>query len=116
MARYAGAVGFAVNAETPEGSGVWVDVAWERQYKGDVITKARKLDADENVNPEITLGNQISIISDQHALDNLFNIRYLVWHGGRWIVTNVEVQPPRLIFSLGGVYNGPTPGSSGSSD
>jgi hypothetical protein len=29
--------------------------------------------------------------------------------GTLWTLSNVEVQSPRLVLRLGGVYNGPTP-------
>jgi hypothetical protein len=36
-------------------------------------------------------------------------MRYVEWAGVRWDVTDVEVQRPRLILRLGGVYHGPLP-------
>ena len=62
----------------------------------------------EYLNNDISVGNSISIIADQHAIEHFFKIKYVRWAGVLWTVTSVEVQSPRLILSLGSVYNGPT--------
>ena len=36
-------------------------------------------------------------------------MRYVHWMGALWEVNSVEVLNPRLILTIGGVYNGPTP-------
>lgn len=109
MARYFGQIGYGNSIETPEGSGVWVDEITEFGYYGDVIRNTRKLDSGEGLNKDISVGNSISIVADQFAIDHFFAIRYIRWMGALWTVTNVEVKSPRLILTLGSVYNGPTP-------
>lgn len=54
------------------------------------------------------MGNSISIVADKYANEHFFLIRYVMWEGVRWTVTNVEVRAPRLLLSIGSVYNGPT--------
>lgn len=109
MARFYGEVGYANSIETPAGSGIWKDVITEYSYFGDVVRNTRKLDSGDKLNEDISVNNSISIVADQQAVDNIFNIRYIRWMSALWTVTNVEVQHPRLILSLGSVYNGPTP-------
>ena len=110
MAKYHGKVGFVTFAEkTP---GVDVEQPIEREYFGDVIRNTKRWEQSQQVNDNLQINNQISIIADQYANQNLFAIRYVSWMGARWKVTSVDVQHPRLILSIGGVYNGPTPGSS----
>jgi hypothetical protein len=109
MARFHGEVGYGVSVEKPEGSGVWVDEITEFPYFGDVVRNTRKLESGESLNNDITVGNSISILCDQQAIDHFFQIKYVRWAGVLWTVTNVEVKSPRLILSLGSVYNGPTP-------
>jgi len=107
MARFYGEVGYAEeNVETVPGS--YQDVIVEFSYYGDVIRKSRRLDDDQKVNFDITVGNSISILADEYASENFQAIRYVRWSGSLWIVTTVTVQRPRLILDLGGVYNGPT--------
>ena len=107
MARYYGKVGYGSAVENS--AGVWVDEITERSYYGDVIRNTQKPEPGESLNDDITVGNSISIISDQYAIQNISKIVYAEWSGERWTVTNVEVKSPRLILSLGSVYNGPTP-------
>lgn len=108
MAKFYGEVGYGESVETPPGSGVWVDSITVRKCYGDVIRNARSLQSGEVLNNDITVSNSISIVADAYARDHFFAIRYVSWMGALWTVTEVEVQSPRLVFRLGGVYNGPT--------
>lgn len=107
MPRFFGEVGYAeANVETAPG--VFEDIIVEHQYYGDILRNTRVLSAPEKVNFDISVGNSISIMADAYASEHFHAIRYARWAGVLWIVTSVEVQRPRLILTLGGVYNGPT--------
>jgi hypothetical protein len=107
--RFFGEVGYGESTETPPGSGVWVDVIDEYAYRGDVIRNTRRLESGDQLNDDLSVNNSISIVADEYANQHFFNIKYIKWQGLLWTVSSVEVRPPRLILSLGGVYNGPTP-------
>lgn len=107
MARFYGRIGYGKSVEKESGSGVWVDEITERSYYGDVIRNMRNLRAGENLTPDLSVSNSISILADAYANDHFFAIRYVEWAGTLWTVSNVEVQGPRLLLSLGEVYNGP---------
>lgn len=109
MARFQGGVGYGDSVEIPTDSGVWKDVITEIPYFGDVIRNTRKLESGENLNDDLKVNNSISIVADEYAIKHFFKIKYVRWEGVLWTVTNVEVRSPRLILSLGSVYNGPTP-------
>ncbi len=104
MARYCGKIGFAVQKNTDPG--VWVDDITERTYYGDVIHNSRRLQTSGNLNDDVEISNRLSIIGNPYAYENFHNMRYAVYMGSKWKVTEVEVQYPRLILSLGGLYNG----------
>lgn len=106
MAKFYGPVGYAIKTETKPG--VWSDVPTERNYSGDVIKNTRRWQTGESLNDDLMLNNIISIITDPFATDNIKTIRYVKWMGVAWKVTNVEIQRPRLLLTLGGVYNGKT--------
>jgi len=109
MAKFFGEVGYADGQiESPANSGIFVDVIVEYPYYGDIIRNARRLEADQKVNFDISVGNSISIVADAYANEHFHAIRYIRWAGTLWIVTSVEVQRPRLLLELGGVYHGPT--------
>jgi hypothetical protein len=107
--RFFGAVGYGESSETLLGNGVWEIVITEVEYYGDVIRDIRRLEADNKVNSDLSVNNSISIVADEYAFNHFMNIKYVTWNGQRWVVSAVEVKQPRLILSLGGVYNGPTP-------
>jgi hypothetical protein len=108
MARFFGEVGYGAAVETPPSSGVWVDTITEYTYQGDVVRNTRHLENSDKINKDLSVANSISIVADQMANENFFNIKYIKWAGVLWTVTSVEVRSPRLILSLGSVYNGPT--------
>ena len=53
--------------------------------------------------------NKISILADPFAYQNFSNIKYVEYMDALWNVESIEVQQPRLILNVGGVYNGQTP-------
>ena len=106
MAKFFGEVGYAIQEETAPG--VWSEVIAKRNYTGDVIKNVKRFQDGENLNDELNVSNVISIIADPFAYENFFAIRYLRWMGANWKVTGVEVQRPRLILTIGGVYIEPT--------
>lgn len=110
MARFFGEVGYGETVETSPG--VYEDVITEFPYFGDVIRNTRRLDNGAKINDDLSVGNSISIVADAHANTHFFAIRYIKWAGVLWKVSEVDVQSPRLILRLGGVYNGPTARSS----
>lgn len=108
MVKFYGAVGYAEeNVEVK--MGVWKDVIVERNLYGDVLRTSRKLEDGQKFNGDISVGNSISVVADAYAHDHFFAIRYVMWQGVPWIVTDVSVEPPRLVLRLGGKYDGPRP-------
>ena len=109
MARFHDVVGYGVPVENPPDSGIWPDSITETVYSGNIIKKARNLEPGENIHSDIRLSHSISILADEFAIQNYIYIKYVKWGGVRWTVTTVEVERPRLILTLGDVYNGPLP-------
>ena len=103
MAKWCGMIGYAENLETEPG--IWEEVITERRYYGDAIRNTRLLQSSDNVNGRVNVGNQISIVADPYANQNFHAIRYVEFMGNLWTVSNAEVQYPRLILTIGGVYN-----------
>lgn len=106
MAKFYDVVGYA---ETHESSpGVWKEIITERPYYGDVLRNTRRLEGADSINGDVVLNNRISIVVDPYAYQHFLAIRYVKWMGASWKVTNVEVQSPRLVLTIGGAYNGTT--------
>lgn len=104
MAKFYGKIGYAISKETTPG--VWVEEIVERSYYGDVIRNIRRLQGSENLNDDINVSNEISIVADAFANQNFYSMRYVEYMGAKWKVSSVEVKYPRLILNMGGVYNG----------
>jgi hypothetical protein len=108
--RFQGAVGYANSVE--DSPGVWIEEITEKDYYGEVLALARRLEDSSQIpatlNTDVTAQNRISIVADQYAYDNFGKMRYVRWNGSPWTVTYVEVQRPRLIMSIGGLWNGET--------
>lgn len=104
MAKFYGAIGYGKSVETSPG--VWEDQITERMYRGDLIRNSRRLQSSENLNDNINISNQISIVADPYANENFHLMKYASFMGTKWKITDVEVQYPRLILTVGGVYNG----------
>ena len=104
MAKFYGAIGFAQLTETAPG--VWDEDITEHMYSGDMNRNSRALQASDSVNDDITISNEISIVSDPFADQNFYNMRYVKIRGIKWKIKNAEVKYPRLILTIGGLYNG----------
>ena len=100
--RYCGKLGFADEVEETAPS-VFTEKMTERTYYGDVLEFGRQMQVGDKVNPDITVGNQLSVLADPFANDHLYDLRYAVFMGQKW-----QVQYPRLILTLGGLWNGST--------
>lgn len=104
MAKWFGAIGFAETVETVPG--VWEEKIVERNYYGDLIRNKRLLQNASQVNDNINVANEISIVADPFANNHFHSMRYAEFMGAKWKISNVEVQYPRLILTIGGEYNG----------
>ena len=106
MAKFYGIVGYVKTVETEPG--VYSEEITERTYFGDIIRNTRMLqNSSVGTNDNINISNQISIVSDPYAMQKFHSIRYVEFMGTNWKVTSVDAsQYPRLILSMGGLYNG----------
>jgi len=110
--KFYGPVGF-VESVTKR-PGVKTNKPIEFLYSGDVLKRSVKYQNGESVNDSITVQQQISILADPYARSHISSLRYVKWMDTAWKVTDISVQYPRIILTLGGAYNGATVGSSDS--
>ena len=104
MAKFYGVIGYEQTIETSPG--VWEESIVERNYYGDVERNTRRLQSSEYLHDDITISNEISIVADPFATDNFHSMRYVVYRDVKWKIVNIEERRPRLILTLGGIYNG----------
>lgn len=101
--KFYGPVGYAETVETKPG--VWEEQITERMYCGDLTRNTRQLQSSSALNDNINIANEISIVADPFANQNYHAMRYIGFMGAKWKISKVEVQYPRLILTIGGVYN-----------
>ena len=105
MAKFSGLIGFANLTETKPG--VWKEEIVTRKYRGDLLKNTRTLQSAGQVNDNINIANEISIVADPYANMNFHSMRYVEFMGAKWKVTSVDASTrPRLKLTLGGLYNG----------
>lgn len=103
--KFCGKIGFATIAEASRG--VDVEVLEERTYYGDVIRNVRRWsEQTDQVIDNLTVSNEISIVADRFANEHLGMMRYVTYLGQRWSIQSADIEPPRIILTLGGIYNG----------
>lgn len=104
MAKYYGVIGYVETVETSPG--VWEEQITERNYYGELVRNTSRFQVSDQVNDNVNIANEISVIADPFATQNFHAMRYVEFMGAKWKITNVEVRYPRLILTIGGVYNG----------
>ena len=105
MAKWCGKIGYAETVETEPG--IWEEKITEKPYFGDSIRNTRLLqNSNISVNSNINVSNQISIVADPYANQNFHMMRYVEYMGSLWTIKNVDVQYPRLILTIGDIFNG----------
>lgn len=103
MAKFCNMIGFGKTEETQPD--VCKEVIKERSYRGDILQASRRWDQRDKVNDDLNISNRISIVGDPFMYENYGFIKYVKLMGVKWKVTNVEIKYPRLILTVGGVYN-----------
>lgn len=107
MAKWYGVIGYAETVE--EIPGKWEEIITERNYYGEIGKNSRRLQSSDKINDDINIANEISIVADPFAYQNFHAMRYISFMGANWKISNVDVQYPRLVLTVGGVYNGKLP-------
>lgn len=105
MSKVACLVGYATGQEETD-TDVFKETYEEHQMRGDIVKLYKSEVAGDQRYDEMQLNNQFSLVGGQFAFANFSKIRYVIYLGQKWKVTGVEVRVPRLILSVGGVWNG----------
>lgn len=104
MAKYYGEIGFVDTVETSPG--IWEEKIIIRRYAGDVTRNTRRYNTvNDQINDNLNISNDISIVADPYASQNFHKIRYITYMGSKWKINNVEVNFPRLILHISDIYN-----------
>lgn len=104
MAKFYGVIGYVATTETEPG--IWEEQLTERSYYGELVRNISKFQTSGGVNDDVNVSNEISIVADPYAIQNFQSMRYVTFMGTKWKINSIEVKYPRLVLSIGGVYNG----------
>jgi hypothetical protein len=103
MPKCSGVIGYALAGETQPG--VWTEGITEKKYYGDIVRDNRKVVDQGEINGSINISNNISVVSNKFMLDNMAFMRYISFANSKWKINSVDIKPPRIIITLGGLYN-----------
>ncbi len=104
MAKFHGMIGYIESEETAPG--VHSNNIREHSCNGDILRNYKRWETGEVVNNGLTIDNRFSIITDEFILGNTHKMRYLKIGDTAWKITSFEIQRPRIILMVGGVYDG----------
>lgn len=103
MAKFVGKIGFATQVENPPG--VYTEDIVEKTYTGDILRNNARWQSSDKLYDDFVITNNISIIGDPYATENLYSMKYVEWMGAKWKVESAEVEFPRIQLTLGERYH-----------
>lgn len=103
MPKCSGVIGYALPEETQPG--VWTESITEKKYYGNIVKDNRKVIDQSQINDNINIANNISVISNSFMLSNIGFMRYISFQKTKWNISSVDIQPPRMIITIGGLYH-----------
>lgn len=104
MAKFNGNIGFEQTIEKVPG--VWSTECVLKNYKGDVLRNTFRYENSQQANDNHSLNIRISLVANDYLLSNLHKLRFVEYLGADWEVTSIDIEFPRIILTIGGVYNG----------
>lgn len=109
MSKYYGRVGYVKQVES-QIPGVVKEKVVIKRYRGDIFDINKRWQSSENgTNDNLTISNQISIVPrDTYAWKNWTLIRFVEYMGVFWEVSSIKLERPRIILTIGEIYNGST--------
>ena len=96
MAKFSGKIGYAETIETAPG--VWEDKITERRHSGDILRNIQNTTTSENLNDDIVVAHEISIIANPYAKSNSHAMRYVWFMGAKWKIKSVRAENGRKLL------------------
>lgn len=110
MAKFSGLVGYVTQVESKPG--VWTPDESSKMMRGDVISQSSTngngshIADTGKINDDVALNHRVSLLGDNYAFNNYFNMKWIQVGGAKLQITSVELRRPRIIITVGGLYNG----------
>ena len=106
MAKFHGLIGFVTVEESETAPGVHSEVVTERPCSGDILRNTRRWENSQKINEDLNIDNRFSILADEYVITHSYAMRYLKLGEVSWKILSFEIERPRIILTVGGVYNG----------
>lgn len=104
MPKFSGAIGYSLTVEKERG--IFVEQTVYKPCSGDLLASARRMQSSDQIIDNVTIDNRFSIVADVFARENIGNIKSIKYLGVNWKITKIGIEYPRLVFDVGGIYNG----------
>ena len=104
MSKFIGYIGYAQDVEVKPD--VWQERIIEKPVRGEFIRRTDRPTNAGNINTDVILSNEISIIDNGYSKDHLGRMVYVKWRGTAWRITSLTYSFPRINIAFGGIYNG----------
>lgn len=103
--KFSGKAGFRIDDMEVE-PGVYEPQVVVKTIKGAVIVdRYQHQNSDKSTIDNVRITNQLSIVANQFLNKHIANLIYVEFQGVKWKVESFDIRPPRVVVSLGGVYN-----------
>ena len=105
MNKWFGKIGYISQEQTAPS--VWKPKETVREYSGDIMrnTSSWRNNTD-STNDDLSIDVQLSIVADPFAYQHFTSMKWVELYDARWKITKIEPKYPRLILTVGGVWNG----------
>lgn len=106
MARFDGVIGFVKTVETRPG--YYEEEVTEYHRRGTLLKHAWNSTDMTGTNEDFKLSNRVAIVASKEMIANSQYARYIVMHGAKWEIANLELdtERPEMTITLGGLYHG----------
>lgn len=103
--KFSGKAGFRIDDVETE-PGVYEPTVVVKPIKGNVVSNHYlHQNSDKSTIDNVRITNQLSIVANQFLNEHISNLMYIEFQGVKWKVESFDIRPPRVVVSLGGVYN-----------
>lgn len=106
MNKWHGKIGFVMTVRDEVKPTKWVEKSIEKEYYGDILKTNFRSESGSSINDDINISNRISVVANDFMRSNLQYMKYIEVGGAFWKINSIDIQAPRLILEIGGLWNG----------
>lgn len=101
--KWYGNIGFGIPVNEND---IHTEVITDKPYKGDILENNLRWQQSDKIDDDLNITNKISVIANDFAYDNIGYMKYVELRGNKWKIVSATLQYPRILLTIGGVWNG----------